>query len=164
MSAIRYFLVVPLLLTSLYAQQLPTKALRADTVKTRPARLVPAGNGSLTANSECIGGSIIVTLRNLSSNTSLSMHDKLFVILNQSFQVVYQPVAGPTGLIAVWSHPPNYREWVWNQQLKDGSQAPVGTYLVVLAVDDDNYDPFITSPQAMLYTTTFKILPGGPKC
>jgi hypothetical protein len=49
--------------------------------------------------------------------------------------------------------------------MTNGTPAPVGTYVAVLAVEDDAYDPFVDSDtDPWTYVATFKILPAGPQC
>src|SRR3954453_14958723 len=125
-----------------------------------------AANGTFTASSECVGGGITFSLRNNSSHTSIQLHDRMLVVLNQSSQVVYEPNPGSMVVVAVWSNPPNKRTWQWNQNTPNGAQAPVGTYVVVLAVDDDGWDPntYLAAHTPLFYTATFQIKPPGPGC
>jgi len=125
-----------------------------------------ANTGTFTASSECIGGIITFQLTNPSSLVSIRLHDRMFIVSDQSFQVVYQPVPGPLGYIpGIQFLPNNKRSWNWNQKTNSGMQVPVGTYGVVLAVQDDSWDPFVSpQPDPALYMATFKILPVGPAC
>ena len=135
------------------------------TVSGRQATTTPSPHGDFAASSECIGSSIGFTLRNLDSNTSILLHDRSFIILDQSLQVIYQPVPGPLVNVGVTSQPPNIARWVWDQKMTNGNKSPVGTYVAVLAVEDDAWDPFAdrdTDP--WIYVATFKILPSGPQC
>jgi hypothetical protein len=123
-------------------------------------------HGTFTASSECIGTGNAFTLQNLDPNASIRLHDKNFVILNQSFQLVYQSAPGTlVNIPGTWSPKNNKHTWSWNQKTMSNTQAPVGTYLVMLAVEDDFYDPYI-SPQTdpAIYTATFKIQPGSIAC
>jgi hypothetical protein len=123
-----------------------------------------AANGTFTASSQCVGTGITFTLHNNSPITSIRLHDKMLVVFNQSTQIVYQPSPGPLVLVAKWSQPPNLRTWGWDQKTSASAQAPVGTYTVVLAVDDDSWDPYVSNPTPLFYTATFKILPPSPGC
>jgi hypothetical protein len=122
-------------------------------------------HGIFTASDECIGGANGFTLKNPPSHpASIRLHDKMFIVLNQSFQPVYQPAVQPATGPLVLIPPAAQRTWTWNQKTNNVQQ-PVGTYTVVLAVQDDHWDPFVSPlPDPALYVATFKILPPGPTC
>jgi hypothetical protein len=124
----------------------------------------PSPHGTFTASSGCLGiENIVFTLKNLDQNTSILVHEKSWVILDQSFQVIHQPTPGPLKIVGPQLQPPNIVQWTWDQKTTSNTQAPVGTYTVVLAVEDDMYDPFVDSDtDPWIYVATFKINVGSP--
>jgi hypothetical protein len=125
----------------------------------------PPPHGTFTAASGCVGGNITFTLRNNNNLTSIRVHDRAFVVLDQSFQVVAQPIPGPLINIAVQPLPSSSHTWTWNQKTTSNSQAPVGTYVVVLAVEDDERDSGISpTTEPWQYIAMFKIVPFSLQC